>query len=120
VDPDTLSVIERLEAYNQRFEELLAMLRGSLPLRGADKDKAQALYKSLKTDLEAEYRKMSTVRGQEALTDVERSCYAPVIHQTFTELYSPTNAVPDAKLHGHLYGARINITHMLHQLQRDG
>jgi hypothetical protein len=119
VDQDKASVIERLEAYNRRFEELLALLAGDLPLRGAAKDRAQVLLKALKEDLGAEYREMSTIRGQATLTDIERSCYAPVVHQAFADIHVATNSTPNEKWHSELYGAQISITHMLHQLRGD-
>lgn len=118
MNADKASVIERLEAYDRRFEELLAMLQNMLPLRGEAKDRAQALLKSLKEDLGAEYRKMSTVRGQKELTEVERSCYAPVIHQAFADIHVATNSTPNDKWHSELYGAQISITYMLHELRR--
>lgn len=117
MDGSKESVIQRLEAYLKRFDDLLAMLQGTLPLRGEAKAEAQAVYKALKTDLGEEYKRMSTSRSREALTETEQAYYQPVIHQTFVELYSPTNATPDGKLYGHLYGARINITHMLDQMK---
>lgn len=119
MDGDKTSVTERLEAYNQRFEALLDMLRGNLPLRGESKAQAQALLKSLKGDLEAEYRKMSTVRGRQELTEIETAYYYPTIHQTFAEISVATNTIPDGKWHSNLYGAKINITHTLHQLRAD-
>lgn len=118
MDADTASVIARLEAYERRFDELIDLLSGALPLHGQAKALAQSRLKSLKDDLGAEHRKMSTVRGQAALTETERTCYADVIHQTHAEISVPTNSIPDGKWHNELFGARINITHMLHELRR--
>jgi hypothetical protein len=119
MDPETADVIARLEAYNRRFGELLDMLTGRLPLTGDAKTLAQERLKVLKNDLGAEYKQMSTARGKAALNQVERSYYYPTIHQTFVEIYVAVNTVPDAKWHSVLYGARINITHTLHQLHRE-
>ena len=117
MDADTASVVARLEAYDRRFEELMAMLSGGQPLRGEEKARAQALLVSLKADLKAENRRMSTARGEGALTPAERAYYAPAVLQCSTEIYVATNTTPDARWHGDLYGARINITHALHELR---
>jgi hypothetical protein len=119
MNADKKSVIDRLEAYKKRFDELLAMFEGKLPLRGEAKERARELLKSLKADLEAEHKKMSTQRGEAELTDIERSCYVSVIHQTFTDIHVTTNSIPNDKWVGSLYGARINLTHMLHELRED-
>ena len=95
MDADKASVIERLEAYKRRFDELIDMLSGQLPLRGDAKGRAQALLKSLKEDLGAEYRRMSTARGQEALNATEKAYYSGVIHQCFAEVHVATNTTPN-------------------------
>ena len=120
MNSDKASIISRLEAYDLRFEELLGCLGGRLPLAGAEKDHAQALLRDLKADLEREYRAMATVRGEAELTADERAYYQPVIHQTFADIRTKWNSVPDGKWFNDLAGARISLTHMLHEMRRDG
>jgi hypothetical protein len=117
MDNERVSVIARLEAYNQRFEAILEMLRGQLPLRGVAKVEAQAKLKSLKQDLGEEFRLMSSVRGEASLTEIEKAFYAPAISQTFTEISIPTNSIPDGKWFSELYGAQMNILHTLNELR---
>ena len=113
---DKASVVARLEAYNQRFGAILDLLEVTLPLHGELKEKAQSLLKSLKGDLKTEYQKMSTLKGQEQLSEVERTCYEPVIHETYAGIQTSSNSIPDKEWIDDLYDARINITHMLDQL----
>ena len=115
--PEKASVLERLEAYDERFESLLTMLSGALPLSGEAKIEAQKQLKCLKADLDSESREMHTNRGQMALNEIEKAYYAHVIHQTSAEITVAANTIPNENWHGVLYGARISITIMIHQLR---
>jgi hypothetical protein len=119
VDQDKASVIQRLEAYKLRIDEIMTLLEGTLPLRGEAREQAQSLLKSLKADLGDERERMSTVHGQAALSDIERSHYASVIGKAYTEIQVTINSIPNDKWHNDLYRARFPMIQMLHDLRGD-
>ena len=119
MNAERASVIGRLEAFKVRFDALLELLQGPLPLQGQAKSHAQALLTGLKGDLGESYREMSSVRGETALNDTERAYYYHAIHQAFTDIHVATNSIPTEKWHSELYCARISITHAIHVLSRD-
>ena len=110
------SVIDRLKAYKKQFDDLLALVE-NLPLQRKDKTKAQEMLKTLKGSLKNDYKVGATVRGQQRMTQVERQYFHPAVHEAYAEIHVRWNTVPNGQWFSELYGARINIAHMLHQLE---
>ena len=110
------SVIDRLTAYKKRFDDLLALLQ-NLPLERNDKTRAQQMLKTLKDSLENDYRAGDTNRGQQRMTEAERRYFHPTVHQAYAEIHVRWNTVPNDQWFSQVYGAQINITHMLHELE---
>lgn len=112
------SVIDRLRAFERRFTEIIDLIGERQRVTGPDKVKAQQLLKSLKADLGEEASRLRTVRGREKLNRTERTCYEPAILETDAEIRVKWNSVPGAEWSDNLFGARINLRHMLAQLER--
>lgn len=110
------SVVDRLKAYKKQFDDLLALLENQ-PLQRNDKSKAQQMLKTLKDALASDYKAGDTNRGQERMTEAERHYFHPAVHEAFAEIHVRWNTVPNDQWFSELYGAQINITHMLHQLE---
>jgi hypothetical protein len=110
------SVIRRLKAYEKQFDDLLGLLE-NLPLQYEDKSRAQQMLKTLKDSLRNDYKAGDTIRGQERMTRAERQYFHPAVHEAYAEIRVRWNTVPNEQWRSELYGARINITHMLHELE---
>lgn len=115
-DHEEQSVIDRLKAYNKQFDDLLALLEG-IPLGREGKDRARQLLKALKDGLRRDFKVGDSTRGQSQMTQAEKQCFYPAVHQAHAEIHVAWNSVPSGKWLSELYGAQINITHMLHDLE---
>jgi len=113
---DRQSVIDRLRDLERRINEIIDLI-GDRTLRGAEKQRAQELLRQLKDLFNAEHKRMSTARGEAALSQIERTCYAPVIAEAKTRISVKTNSIPNHQWINDLHSARIDVTHMLHQLE---
>ena len=110
-------VIDRLERYEQRFDELLALIT-NIAQRATRRAEAQELLKQLKEDLRRDYRAGDTVKARERMTEVELCYLHPAIHQASTDIHVRWNSIPNEKWISELYAARGNITYMLDELKR--
>ena len=116
-DHERQSVIDGLKAYKKQFDDLLALLE-NLPLQRNDKTKAQQMLKRLKDSLKNDYKAGDTIRGQQRMTEAKRQYFHPAVHEAYAEIQVRWNTVPNEQWRSELYGARINIAHMLHQLEK--
>lgn len=110
--PDEQSVLQRLEVFLGRVEQIQQMFnkQGTVPAEHVDR--ARELYTTLKRDLEAEYRSTASSRRRPPLTDAERQWYASTVHAAYVHLSAPTNSAPD-KWFSCLDDAEIDLTHAI-------
>ena len=114
---DKQNVIDRLKSYNKRFDDLLALLE-NLPLHGNDKTNAQQMLKTLKELLKSDYKDGDTNRGRQRMTEIEKHYFHPAVHEAYAAIRVRWNTIPTGQWFSELYSAQINITHMLHQLEK--
>ena len=115
-DHEKQSVIDRLKAYKKQFDDLLAVL-DKLPLQRKDRAKAQQMLKALKDSLRNDYKAGATIRGQQRMTQAERQYFHPAVQETYADIHVRWNTLPNEQWRSELYGAQINISHTLHQLE---
>lgn len=71
-------VLEKLAAIRSEADAIMKLFEnGRVPQ--ASVQQAQALFRALKEKLQADYKRMATVRGEAALSEVERHFYKPAI-----------------------------------------
>ena len=115
-DHETQSVIDRLKTYKEQFDALLAMCDG-IPLSRDPKHEARQLLKKLKDGLRQDGKLGDTNRGQSQMTGAEKRFFYPAVSQALGEIRVAWNSVPSENWFSELYGARVNITYVLHQLE---
>lgn len=85
----------------------------------AEKALLQQHMRTLKDDLKTETKRMSTVHGAALLTPVEKAYYEPALRKAAANLTPATNSHPlKSRWHTHLYVVRLDISHLLDQLER--
>jgi hypothetical protein len=114
---DRQSVIERLRPVEKQFDDILELIGDSRVLRGDAKFSAQTKLRELKENLQVECKRMNTLRGQESLTPCEMAFYEPAMRKASAEISVRWNSLPGRQWHTNLYGARINISHALFELE---
>jgi hypothetical protein len=110
--PDEQSVLQRLEAFLSRVEQIQQMFnkQGTVPAEHVDG--ARELYTSLNRDLEAEYISTSRSRRRPPLTGAEQQWYASTVHEAHVHFSAPTNSSPE-KWFSCLYDAEIDLAHTI-------
>jgi len=114
--PEHVAAIAILKSYNERFTAIIDMIDSNNRLIGEQKDEAQQLLKALKESLKTDCKEYD--RNRDNLNKYESAFVAPALRQASANIMSAWNAVPDQKMHSDLYGARIDITHALHDLEK--
>ena len=104
---DEIAAIEAL------FEDTRA-----INLVGKEKDEARERLGSLKDRLAPEHTRLSSVRGERTLTDIEQSFYQPAISEAHVRLQGiKRNSVPTKHWLSRLYDARASVEFYLSQLE---
>lgn len=108
--------ISRLQAYSDEIDQIIALFddRG---VRKGQKETAQALLTKLKESLKNDYKSRDTKKGEEQMTNVERTCFFPAIHEAYANMSIKTNSRPSSAWTFELYDAQSTIKHYLHQLK---
>jgi hypothetical protein len=113
VERDTAIAV--LQSYSNKFTTILDMIGASNGLTGNAKHEAQELLRELKESLKVDCKLLDQSKGK--LNKYDDCFVEPALRKCKANIQSPWNAVPNQKVHSDLYGARIDITHALHQLK---
>lgn len=79
---------------------------------------AKEQYSSLKSDLNADVKRLQLGRNQPKLTQVDKSTVLPALAEAIAELHEPVGTTNRAKLQSELYSAKQEIKHYLAPLQK--
>ncbi len=109
---------EKLESFRDEINILMNFIDDRCVVSGQDKTCAQEMLTKLKTRLNSEYRRISTIKGHDDLNDIEQAYYAPAVHQASASIRVKTNSTPGPSWVSDLYDARTDITHLLDQLYK--
>jgi hypothetical protein len=114
---DEQNVAKRLRAHRDRIDKLMSLISSASCLLKPQKAEAQALMKSVKRNLRADYSSGATVRGHNRLTPAERAYFQPAVHEASTKLRARWNSNPiRSNWYSDLYDARTDIEFFLNQL----
>jgi hypothetical protein len=114
--PEHEAAIAVLKSYDERFAAILDMIGDHNRLIGEQKGEAQQLLKALKESLKADNKEY--YRNRDSLNKYERAFVEPALRKAAANIMSAWNAVPDGRKHSDLSGARMDITHLLFDLER--
>lgn len=89
---DERRVFERLQDWADRILELLKLYTDAGHIPHARLSEARALYRVIKDDLRAEYKRGASRRGANELTGAERRWYQRTVHQAATSVRAPINS----------------------------
>lgn len=116
MDLATRSVVDRLKAYDIRFESLL-QLATTRPVAPEMRASTAQNLRALKQDLDHDYRSLITSARYGTLTQGELAFLLPAIEQALADLHIRDNADPSTKIfHDSLQTARRGIRFTLTQL----
>jgi len=74
--------LQKLSGIREQAERIIKLFEND-HVQSQTVPKAQELFRSLKENLHAEYKRMSTVRGEAALSHLESSFYKPAIEDAW-------------------------------------
>lgn len=113
---DREAAIDRLKYYEKLFTELMALVEGGSPGDVlSDKADARRRLMELKDALKTETKFLE--RKGDLMNPFERHFLEPALRQAHADINTSASTSPGPKWHSDLYGARIDITHILHQLE---
>ena len=113
---DERDVLNGLQSWHDRIEELLALFDGQGEVDGSHRSRAEQLYRALKDDLRKAHEPMDTTAGAARLNAAERACYQPTITEAFVHLTPQTNSRPGPRWFSALSDAQADFSHMISQL----
>jgi hypothetical protein len=117
-DTAAREVIATLRSFCNRCDALLKLIGGKNTLSRDETHQIRGLYASLKSDLKSETKRGATVRGSQSLNQFEFDYLMPALNEAICELRAPTNTNPiTSNWHSELYAAKIDLLHMLRQLE---
>lgn len=109
-------VVERLREYVSRFDAILDAIGEGRALSREKKAELQTMLRDLKGELEEDVKEEAANRG--VMTRTEEAYFYPAVRRAHAEIRVKWNSDPvRSDWHSNLYGAKINITHLLHQLE---
>ncbi len=111
------AVIEQLRGHRDRLREVSAIVDGQHPLSREAKECAQGLMKIAKEALRADYKRMSTSSGQNALNPTEDAYLRPAMQEACSHLQVKWNSSPSAEWSSDLYEAITDLEFSLRQLE---
>lgn len=115
VETERSEVISRLRSYSDRMTELMEACVRS-PLTASEHARLKDSFASLKTDLRSDAKRCDGTRNRPEITELEENYFGPAVAEAIADIHVSVNAKPE-KWVGDLYSARIDIDHMLHQLE---
>lgn len=117
---DVNAVLQALDAFTARCDELMLILDEKPRLSAAGRERAQGLYRSLKEDLKAAAKApyVHPVRGKRPLTPCESAFYEPAVKRAAIDLRPATNSNPlSSQWFGAVYEAQMEFTYYAHNLR---
>lgn len=106
------AVVEALRTFENRINEILERLEGKRSVSRDEKEQLQALLTTLKSDLKAAAKHSPSNQYEDAY-------FSPAVRSAAANLTIAVNSHPiDSKWYSCLYGVRIDINHMLSQLEQ--
>ena len=110
--------IEELMEYVTDIEAIMSLV-GQPHLGRAEKARARELLKTLKGKLSADCEAMRSAQSKAEMGAIARAFFQPAAHGTSAALgLIKGNTAPGCNWHGYLHSARLDIVHLLHQLEK--
>jgi hypothetical protein len=115
-------VLQKLDAIRDESERISKLFEsGRVPV--AKVPEAQELFRTLKEKLRADYRRMATISGEAALSEVEAHFYKPAIDDAWANTGISSirwNSRPDHRWHDALWNVRDYMGHWSGNLSSAG
>lgn len=112
--PEHEAAIAVLKSYDEKFTAIMDLIGESNGLTGQKKQEAQDLLRELKEGLKTDCKEYERQRDN---LDKYESCFVePALRKASANIMSSVSSIPNQKMHSDLYGARVDITHALHEL----
>jgi len=116
---DRENAVAFLSAYADRIEGLAALLSRGYSINLTERAKATEMYRSLKSDLKEDCRRLSRKESKGEATPVEVAFLLPAVCNASTKLRPATNTNPvTSRWADAIYEARIEIYYPLDQLRK--
>jgi hypothetical protein len=109
---DAVGVIRELRRFRDDIDQIVNAIGDKTWIAGEEKERLQALFKSLKSRLKEAAKRTPS-------NEFESAYFEPAVTQAAANLLIATNSHPiKSNWHSALYGIRIDITFYLHQLEQ--
>jgi hypothetical protein len=116
-DADRQAAIEILQKYDRQFTEIIDLTGGKPKLTKPEKDRARELLRKLKDELKSDCKELYRRDQRDELNRIERTSLEPALRKAGANIATRVNSTPGREWSSDLYGARIDITWMLYNLQ---
>lgn len=103
-----------LEAYAQRFTDIMTHIGDRARFQGDDASHARQLVSAIKVSLDLDIKEME--RRRDCMSHWEAAYLLPALRESRANIQIRVNTTPGRQWGDNLYAARIDITHMLHGL----
>jgi hypothetical protein len=116
-------VLQRLDAIRDESDRILELFDNGRRVPDAKVPEARELFRALKESLQAEYKRMATVKGQAALSEVEARLYWPAIQDAWANTLVGSarwNSRPDRRWHDSLCNVSSSMRHWIGDLRSVG
>ena len=107
--------IEWLRKYDQMFAAIIDLIGDKRQLRGDVKTQAQEMLRQLKDGLETDCKELH--RRADKLNQYEQAFVEPALRKAKANISIRVNTIPNGEWHSNLYAVRMDVSHLLHQLE---
>jgi hypothetical protein len=114
-DAERDAAIATLQSFADKFTGIMDLIGDSNGLTGDKKTQAQELLRELKDGLKAETKELH--RRRDKLNKYEKAFVEPALREADADIMTAVNTTPNQKWRTDLYGARMDVTHLLDQLK---
>ncbi len=116
MDSDTQAVIDRLNYWNQQFEQLMAMVRDRRTLSKDEQKLARERLRDLKDGLSAEVRDLELLGDK--MTRCQSLSLLPALILAVANIRTRASTTPNLSWFDDLAGARLDITYVMRRLEK--
>jgi hypothetical protein len=108
--------IQALRWYDDKIESIIILFGISSRIPRENISTARELLKELKESMTSDYKKRDSREGETQMSDIEKACFLPAVHEAMTRIYVKTNSTPNQKWLQELFDIQSTFHYFLSQI----